>query len=85
MNKTLELMKKSRRGGPREGSGRPSKPLHERKVVAALRLTPHAAEYLRQNRQAIQEELERASHQQIAPQSTQSAVTRKPFSRKTVV
>lgn len=82
MNKTPDYLNKSRRGGPRDGSGRPPKPIEERKIVAALRLTPRAAEYLRHNRQAIQEELERASHQQIAPQSTQSAVTRrKPSSR----
>lgn len=82
MNKTADSVNTTRRGGRREGSGRPPKPLEERKIVAALRLTPRAAEYLRQNRQAIQEELERASHRQVAAQSSQSVVTRRePSSR----
>jgi hypothetical protein len=73
MNKTAESVNKPRRGGARDGSGRPPKPPEERKVVASLRLTPLAAEYLRQNRLAVQEELERAASVQTLTRHEKTA------------
>ncbi len=58
VNKPGQPVNKSGRGGHRPGSGRPKKSPEELKINSTIRLTPRAAEYLRQNRAAIQAEIE---------------------------